>query len=532
VRQLRPPRLDLRARVVLFCSAVAICALLLLGLSLRAVLARSLYGQQHSMASRQVKAIAAQGTSDLVDLLDTQPPLSGEPELQQKLINQLNTASSGASSGGSPPFNAVIVRDSDLTTSSDPTGRYSIAQVPPKLVRQVPTHAGPVFAYIDSPVGSGRVLVVGIPIKAPPKPPLRSTPKNIEAYFFYPLTFQEQVLKRASDFMLVVGIGLLAAVVVIAALAIGRVLRPIQRARDVAEEIAAGNLEARIPHANAADDFGRLAESFNRMTDNLAQKIGELEHVSSLQARFVSDVSHELRTPLATVRMAADYIHAARTGLPADAQRAAVLLERELERFENLLEDLLEISRFDAGVVRLEPVEVDIGHLLDEVIDALDPIAHGRKVDVALKVDREAGSPLVPADPRRLDRVFSNLVKNAVEHTSEGAVRVSAARHGEDVVVKVEDEGEGIPAEDLPHIFERFYRADAHRARTLGGTGLGLAIALENVHLHGGSIDVSSEVGEGSVFTVVLPAAKPQPASSNGDAPEQPKREPEGSPAA
>ena len=252
------------------------------------------------------------------------------------------------------------------------------------------------------------------------------------------------------------------------------------------------------------------------MTDNLAQKIGELEHVGSLQARFVSDVSHELRTPLATVRMAADYIHAARAGLPPDAQRAAVLLERELERFENLLEDLLEISRFDAGVINLEPVEVDLAGLLDEVVDALDPIAHGRKVDVALEVDRSQGLPLVAADPRRLDRVFSNLVKNAIEHTVEGGVRIWVGRRARDVVVTVADEGEGIPAEDLPHIFERFYRADVHRARTLGGTGLGLAIALENVNLHRGSIDVQSEVGQGSTFTVTLPATDPGRAGRPG----------------
>ena len=261
--------------------------------------------------------------------------------------------------------------------------------------------------------------------------------------------------------------------VILAAISIGRVLKPIQRARDVAEEIAAGNLAARIPQATSQDDFGKLAESFNRMTDNLAQKIGELEHVGSLQARFVSDVSHELRTPLATVRMAADYIHAARAGLPSDAQRAAVLLERELERFENLLEDLLEISRFDAGVINLEPVEVDLSGLLDEVVDALDPIAHGRKVDVGLEVDRSQGQPLVAADPRRLDRVFSNLVKNAIEHTEEGGVRIWVGRRGQDVVVTVSDEGEGIPAEDLPHIFERFYRADVHRAGLSAAPGSG-----------------------------------------------------------
>jgi two-component system sensor histidine kinase MtrB len=491
VRWIHPPRLDLRARVVLFASAVAVAALLLLGLSLRALLANSLYDQRCSEAVQEVQRLTGQAPATLASTVGLP-----EREAQRTLLLKLTSAQGG----GPPSFKAVILRNAELSSGSD--GRFKIDEVPSALVNRVFVRSEIAFVYVDSPIGAGRMLIVGAPI--------RSDQGDYESYFFYPLTFQEQTLSRLTNFLVVVSVGLLAAVIVMAAILIGRVLRPVQRARDVAEEIAAGNLDARIPQITTHDDFGRLAESFNRMTDALAQKIGELENVSNLQARFVSDVSHELRTPLATVRMAADYIHAARANLPADAQRAAVLLERELERFENLLEDLLEISRFDAGVVRLEPVEVDLGRLLDEVIDALDPISHGRKVSVSLVVDTREGAPLVSADPRRLDRVFSNLVKNAIEHTSDGAVRVNAARRGDEVVIRVEDEGEGIPAEDLPHIFERFYRADAHRAKTTGGTGLGLAIALENVHLHGGSIEVSSEVGEGSVFIVVLPAFKPQ----------------------
>ena len=143
-----------------------------------------------------------------------------------------------------------------------------------------------------------------------------------------------------------------------------------------------------------------------------------------------------------------------------------------------------------------------------------------RRRQVGLEVDRSQGQPLVAADPRRLDRVFSNLVKNAIEHTIEGSVRIWVGRRDRDVVVTVADEGEGIPAEDLPHIFERFYRADVHRARTLGGTGLGLAIALENVNLHRGSIDVQSEVGHGSTFTVTLPAIDPKPEQADDQADE------------
>ena len=486
--------------MVLFTSAIVVGALLLLGAALHALLAKSLYSQQSYDAVQQVGQLTRQNELGEVSGFTT-------AQVQQRLQERLV-----AGSGGQPSFKALVLRGADgVATAPDPN--FGFKHVPASLVDRVANHSELAYVYIRSPIGPGRMLVVGAPIRID-----ESDVGVQQAYFFYPLNFQEETLAKLSNFLLIVGAGLLAAVVILAAISIGRVLKPIQRARDVAEEIAAGNLAARIPQATSQDDFGKLAESFNRMTDNLAQKIGELEHVGSLQARFVSDVSHELRTPLATVRMAADYIHAARAGLPPDAQRAAVLLERELERFENLLEDLLEISRFDAGVINLEPVEVDVSSLLDEVVDALDPIAHGRKVDVGLEVDRRQGQPLVAADPRRLDRVFSNLVKNAIEHTVEGDVRIWVGRRGRDVVVTVADEGEGIPAEDLPHIFERFYRADVHRARTLGGTGLGLAIALENVNLHRGSIDVQSEVGHGSTFTVTLPATDPKPEPADGHA--------------
>ncbi|HEX5877221.1 MAG TPA: HAMP domain-containing sensor histidine kinase [Actinomycetota bacterium] len=492
---------------MLFTSAIVVGALLLLGAALHALLAKSLYTQQNYDAVQQVKLLTRPGEISDVSGVNTEQI---QDALKDQLIKRL---------GGQPNFEAVVLRGEDGTPSSSDED-FRIEHVPAGLVERVERGNELAYVYIRSPVGPGRMLVVGAPIRLD-----QSDAGAQQAYFFYPLNFQEETLAKLSNFLLIVGAGLLAAVVILAAISIGRVLKPIQRARDVAEEIAAGNLAARIPQATSQDDFGKLAESFNRMTDNLAQKIGELEHVGSLQARFVSDVSHELRTPLATVRMAADYIHAARAGLPPDAQRAAVLLERELERFENLLEDLLEISRFDAGVINLEPVEVDLSGLLDEVVDALDPIAHGRKVDVALEVDRSQGQPLVAADPRRLDRVFSNLVKNAIEHTVEGGVRIWVGRRARDVVVTVADEGEGIPAEDLPHIFERFYRADVHRARTLGGTGLGLAIALENVNLHRGSIDVQSEVGQGSTFTVTLPAIDPKPEPADGRAAE-PQPEP------
>ena len=498
-------RLDLRARVVLFTSAAVVISLLLLGGALNSLLARSLYNQRETEA-RKVTEKARDSLAEVFSVAAEQSEGSVPPEILQE---QVALVSEQAASS----FEILLVARVGQFTSD--ASNLSTRVLPPDLVNEVSVQRV-ALVYIDSPTGeSKKMLVYGTPI------PVGGSGETLQGYFFFPLTFQESTLALLSRILVTVGLVLLAATIVLTAIFTGRVLEPIRRARDVAERITDGDLLARIPEANNQDDFGRLAESFNRMAGFLSQKIEELEHLSNLQARFVSDVSHELRTPLSTVRMAADYIHSARSGLPADAQRAAVLLERELERFENLLEDLLEISRFDAGVVGLEPVEVDLAGLLDEVVDAVDVLAHNRDVDLRLSVDRSGGPPLVAADPRRLDRVFANLVKNAIEHTSDGSVRIKVERADGWVVVRVEDDGEGIPAEDLPHIFERFYRADVHRARTQGGTGLGLAIALENVHLHSGSIDVVSKVDEGSTFTVRLPAMerreqpRPDPADVN-----------------
>jgi two-component system, OmpR family, sensor histidine kinase MtrB len=480
-------RLLLRARVVLFTSAAVVVALLLLGTALYQILARALYQEQRDVAINVVE----QSRRVIAQRL-------GESTLAGNRAGTLEQAVSNLTAiQGTSQFRVVVIdRLGEAYPERDAHLRGSL---PAALVEGVAQGRSPGLTYVKSPLpGSDHALIVGTPIAI--------TGETYQGYFFFPLSFQERTLILLVRILVTVGLVLLATTIVLTAVLTGRVLEPIRRARDVAEQVADGDLSARIDEATSTDDFGRLAESFNRMTGALAQKITELEDLSSLQARFVSDVSHELRTPLATVRMAADYIHSARAGLPPDAQRAAVLLERELERFENLLEDLLEISRFDAGVVVLDAVEVDLAGLLDEVVDALDVLAHNREVSMSLEIDRAGGPPLVAADPRRLDRVFNNLVKNAIEHTSAGEVRIKVERDDPWVVVTIEDEGEGIPEEDLQHIFERFYRADVHRARTQGGTGLGLAIALENVNLHRGDIDVVSQVDKGSVFTVRLPA--------------------------
>jgi two-component system sensor histidine kinase MtrB len=499
---MRRLRLDLRSRVVLFTSAAVVIALLLLGTTLSTLLARSLYTQQRETAVNVV-----QRARDQIQRQQYVEDASRDEALQ-RAFEEVTSGQAESS------FQALLISRGRLYRTD---GAPEADVLPPTLVEQVADGGKLAYVYVDSPdTQSDRVLVVGTPIEG--------IDATYQAYFVFPLTFQEQTLAQFTQILVAVGLLLLLVTIVLTVVLTGRVLQPIRRARDVAERIAEGDLNARIEHAAGSDDLSRLVESLNRMASTLEVKINELETLSTLQARFVSDVSHELRTPLATVRMAADYIHSARAGLPSDAQRAAVLLERELERFENLLEDLLEISRIDFNVVRLEPVEVDLGGLLDEVVEALDVVAHNRGVTLELEVDTSGGPPLVGGDPRRLERIFTNLVKNAVEHTTDGKVRVNIARDDTSVVVAVEDEGEGIPSDHLEHIFERFYRADVHRTRGEGGTGLGLAIALENVHLHDGSIHVHSQVGEGSTFTVRLPAAEPrgqeeaeQPSDAEGD---------------
>lgn len=487
--------LDLRVRMVLLTSAAVVVTMLLLGGSLLTVLSRSLYQEQQLQGVQVTQRVVSElhralSRGRLRGLAGVQAPPSASPTVLSQILTDIGAQ------GSNPAFTLLLVTGGHSFTSAP---QLSPPQLPTALVRTVEGNSTLAYVYVRNPYGPGRALLVGAPVAA--------SSGRYQAYLYFPMTFQEHTLTLVTRILLTVGTILLGAMVVVTLFIAGRVLRPLRAARDVAERVAGGDLGARIAQANSYDDFGRLADSFNRMTDALALKIGELEQLSSLQARFVSDVSHELRTPLSTVRMAADYIHAARAGLPAEAQRAAILLQRELERFESLLEDLLEISRFDAGVAVLDALELDVPGLLAEVLESLDALAHGRHVELILQVQQAGGRPAVVADPRRLERVFANLVKNAIEHTEGGRVLVEVRRDNQQVLVVVSDEGEGIPEEALPHVFERFYRADVHRARIAGGTGLGLAIALENVHLHGGVIEVTSAVGRGSCFVVRLPAA-------------------------
>jgi two-component system sensor histidine kinase MtrB len=279
-------------------------------------------------------------------------------------------------------------------------------------------------------------------------------------------------------------------------------------ARRVAERLAAGQLQERL-RVSGEDDLARLATSFNQMASNLQRQIRQLEELSRLQRRFVSDVSHELRTPLTTVRMAGDVLHDARASFDPVTGRAAELLQLELDRFETLLADLLEISRFDAGAAVLEAEDVDLVDVARRVVDMTRALAEQRHTRVVVEMPGHAC--LAEADPRRVERIVRNLVTNAIDHAEGRDIRLLVAGDDHSAAIAVRDHGVGLAPGESAMVFNRFWRADPARARTSGGTGLGLSISLEDTHLHGGWLQAWGRPAEGAQFRLTLPRRLSQP---------------------
>ncbi|WP_310964398.1 MtrAB system histidine kinase MtrB [Nocardioides terrisoli] len=322
-------------------------------------------------------------------------------------------------------------------------------------------------------------------------------------YYVFPMTDELQTLHLMRRVLLTSGLLLLVLVAGVTWLVTRQVITPVRLARRVAERIASGRLEERM-HVSGEDDIGRLAVSFNQMADALQNQIRQLVELSRVQRRFVSDVSHELRTPLTTVRMASDVLHDARAGFDPVTARSAELLQTELDRFENLLGDLLEISRFDAGAAALELSDTNLVDLVHRVVDAAAPLAAQRGVVVSVAAP---GPVVAEVDGRRLERVVRNLVTNAIDHAGApgSSVVVRLAADDEGVAITVRDHGVGLQPGQQAMVFNRFWRADPARARTSGGTGLGLSIALEDARLHGGWLQAWGAPGKGAQFRLSIP---------------------------
>ncbi len=353
------------------------------------------------------------------------------------------------------------------------------------------TYEPTTLVYNSGPGVSVPALAVGVPLST-----------YYQLYYVFPFTQQQATLALVQRILVGVGLAVVVLLAAIASLVTRWVVLPVRHAAQAAQRVSDGHLGERM-QVRGVDDLAALATSFNGMAASLQGKLRELEELSNVQRQFVSDVSHELRTPLSTIKMAADLLFEARADLDAAAGRSAELLQSQLERFESLLVDLLEISRFDAGAATLDTELVDVCDLVRRSADDAQQLAERKGSRIEFRLP--ATGCFAEADRRRVERILRNILVNAVEHGESKDVVVTTAMDSDAVAVSVRDYGVGLRPGEEQKVFDRFWRADPARARTTGGTGLGLAISLEDARLHGGWLQAWGERGKGSVFRLTLP---------------------------
>ena len=335
-------------------------------------------------------------------------------------------------------------------------------------------------------------IVIGNIVRIP-------TVGNYEFYVLFSLSEQRQTFALISQTLWVAGIALILMVGLISLLVIRQIASPIRDAAQIAERLSAGDLEQRM-QVSGENEISRLGNAFNEMAVALKQQISRLENLSRMQQRFVSDVSLELRTPLTTLRMAAQVIYSSRTAFEPAVARSAELLFAQIERFEVLLSDLLEVSRFDAEAAVLELEEIDLTALVNRTVDYVNP-----SQERIITIHAPSKPVFAAADSRRIERVLRNLITNAIDHRENKSIDIYIAENDESVAVAVRDYGVGFAPRDSQRLFERFWRADPSRARVRGGTGLGLSIAMEDAKLHQGRLEAWGSLGRGSQFVLTIP---------------------------
>ena len=333
-----------------------------------------------------------------------------------------------------------------------------------------------------------------------------------ELYLVFDLSSEQQTLSFVQQTLFAGGLAIILIIGGVAYLVTGWIVRPVKVAAEVSEEIADGALDVRLLE-KGEDVVAVLARSFNKMADSLEQKITRLATVSKMQQRFVSDVSHELRTPLTTIKLAGDLIFEARDDLDPQLRRSAELMQGQIERFEVLLRDLLEISKYDAGAVLPELEIHDLTQVVTSAVSSIEPLAKKRGSELMLELPE--GEVVAEFDSRRIDRLIGNLLANAIEHGEGKPITVAVGVSSDAVAVRVTDQGVGMSESELERVFDRFWRADPARKRTSGGTGLGLAISLEDTLLHGGSLDVWAKPNQGASFRLTLPKVQGEPVTTS-----------------
>ncbi|WP_434451365.1 ATP-binding protein [Lentzea sp. E54] len=350
-------------------------------------------------------------------------------------------------------------------------------------------------------VGTGRVgwqrvqyagsvwLVIGMQLRVS-----GGGPSGIEVYVLRPFTSEIEFVDELARNAWLIGGAVLILALALAFLAARGVLRPVRELQLAAWKLGQGDLSARVP-VQGRDELASVASTFNSTASSLEHHVGELRRMEADARRFVADVSHELRTPLAAMTAVTDVLDAETAALPGVAGQAARLVNRETQNLTRLVNDLIEVTRFDSGTAALALDDVDVAEVVRTCLRM-----RGFSSDVSATLPSGVRARL---DPRRLDVIVANLVGNALRHGSP-PVSLGLSVADSSLVIEVADSGPGLPAEVLPHVFARFYKADSARGRS-EGSGLGLAIAWENARLHGGTLEAANRPGGGALFTLRMP---------------------------
>ncbi|MCT2586257.1 HAMP domain-containing histidine kinase [Actinophytocola sp. S1-96] len=494
-------RRSLQVRVVVSTLALSSAVVFVLGTLLQNQITDRL------LETKEEAAIAATRDSVQVaeaELAGVNPNADAVRARLTSALNQLTSSSPNGDTANSAAgaFEPVLASDSQALAETGNTihvGQYE--DVPDSLRHFVQNHQVAVQIHtVDRASGRTTFLIVGAPFGTANRP--------MQLYMLFPLTAEQRTVSVVQSTLLVGGLVLLLLLAGIANLVTRQVVRPVRAAAQAAERFAGGELDERMA-VIGEDDVAKLAESYNEMAESIERQIRQLEEFGTLQRRFTSDVSHELRTPLTTVRMAADVLHASREQFPPGLSRSTELLVDELDRFEALLADLLEISRLDAGVEELVAEQVDLRPIAVRAARAVGTIARTAGSEIVLDLPDEEATAEV--DARRVERVLRNLLANAVDHGEGRPVRLRMAFDDEALAVTVRDYGIGLRQGEAELVFNRFWRADPSRNRHTGGTGLGLAISAEDARLHGGRLDAWGEPRKGACFRLTLPRRQDVP---------------------
>ena len=488
-------RTSIQLRVLTSVVVVSATVVAFVGFALASLVAQSLLDSKVNAADEEIdrarsiveQAIETSGASTLQAQLNV-----GRDALMERVAQD----SGGALSTYEPLLLAPVTRDNSIVSS--PIN----AEVPTYLREMVLQNqvAYQVTEYENQSGENYAALIIGTPTS--------TSVENLELYLVMPMTAEEVTLNLIRGLLIAAMVVITLLLAVITWFFANQVTAPLGAASKIAQRWADGHLRERM-QVRGDDDMARLAMSFNSMAESLSQQIRSLEKYNDLQRQFTSDVSHELRTPLTTVRMAAELIADEAETLDIAGQRAAELMISELDRFEMLLNDLLEISSHDAGVAALSDENMDVRQCIEAAHRQVAVVAQETGTEIRIHMPEEPLMAVV--DSRRIERVLRNLMANAVDHSEGNPVDVTVAANDSTMAFTVVDHGVGLQPEQENLVFNRFWRADSSRVRRTGGTGLGLAIAREDALLHGGDLEAKGIPGVGSCFRLTIPLVPKEP---------------------